>query len=231
MAIYNGPMASKMRGKVGEIVAAKTVGGRTALRAYQPKVKNPNTYRQQVSRKKMALASELAALLAEPVNVGYAMAVKGAKMYARNMFMKKIIPVNAGVMAINDGEIELDITKIKVAEGAGLGVVPAGALTTGQGGSVEFVPTNTADVLLNAGESLGVCVAAIDYTNKKVIYKQGVAEVGVTFGAAEIATLTTPVYFAFYKVLPEGLNGVQTETQPWKYPSRTSDSVQVFTQA
>lgn len=231
MAILNGPYASKMRGKVGEVVAAKTVGGQTALRSYQPNVKNPNTLRQQVSRNKMGKASELAAMLATAIEVGYAKAVQGMKMYARNLFVKSIVPVSAGVMT-NDGvEITLDITKIKVAKAAGLTVVPAGEVTPATGGGVEFVPTNTADITLNPGESLGICLAAVDYANGKCIYKQDVASTGVTLSAAEVISLTTPVYFAFYKVIPEGMNGVASETMPWKYPSNTSDSVQVFTQA
>lgn len=231
MAILNGPYASKMRGKVGEVVAAKTVGGQTAIRSYQPNVKNPNTLRQQVSRNKMGKASELAAMIAPVIEVGYAKAVQGMKMYARNLFVRSIVLVSSGVMA-NDGvEITLDITKIKVAKAAGLMVVPAGQVAPATGGGVEFVPTNTADIILKPGESLGICLAAIDYDNRKCIFKHGVASTGVALSAAEVASLTTPVYFAFYKVIPEGLNGVATETIPWKYPSDTSDSVQVFTEA
>ena len=231
MAKLIGPIGSKMRGKVGQIVAAKTVGGDTAIRSYQPQVKNPNTLRQRVSRNKMAKASELAALLADAIGVGYAKAVQGMGMYARNMFVKSIIPVNAGVMTNDGAEITLDITKVKVAKQAGLAVVPAGLVTIATGGGVEFIPTNTAEITLGEGESLGVCLAAVDYANGKCIYRQGVASTGVALSAAELATLTTPVYFAFYKVIPEGLNGIATESTPWKYPSATSDSVQVFTQA
>lgn len=231
MAKLNGPLGSKFRGKVGEIVAAKTVGGVTVVRAYQPIVRNPRTLRQRVSRKKMRVASALAAMLDTPIKVGYAKAVAGAKMYARNMFVSGIVPSNAGVMTVNGENVTLDITKIKVAKACGLTVVPAGVLTTGTGGVVSFVPTNTATVGLNPGESLGVCLAAIDYERGRCIYKQGVAATGVTLSAEEVASLSTPVYFAFYKVIPEALNGVPSTTEPWKYPSSTSDSVQVFTQA
>ena len=212
-------------------MAAKTVGGVTAIRAYQPVVKNPNTLRQRVSRNKMAKASELAAILADVIGVGYADAVRGMAMYARNLFVKTIVPVSAGVMTNVDDVVTLDITKVKVAKQAGLVVVPAGEMTAGQGGALSFIPTNTGDVVLAAGDSLGVCLAAVDYANGKCIYKQGVATTGVTLSADEVASLTTPVYFAFYKVIPEAFNGVQTDAQPWKYPSATSDSVQVFTQA
>lgn len=231
MAKLNGPLGSKLRGKVGEVVAAKTVGGVTAIRAYQPVVKNPNTLRQRVSRNKMSVASALAAMLATPIKVGYAKAVAGAKMYARNMFVSGIIPADAGVMTISGEDVTVDITKIKIAKACGLTVVPVGVLTAGTGGALSFVPDNIADVELNPGESLGVCLAAVDYAAGKCIYKQGVAATGVTLSAEEVASMTTPVYFAFYKVIPEALNGVPTETEPWKYPSNTSDSVQVFTQA
>lgn len=231
MAKFHGIGSASISGKSGGNVFAKSLGGGTVMRSYQPKVKNPKTLRQRVSRNKMSVASALAAMLATPIKVGYAKAVAGAKMYARNMFVSSIIPVDAGVMTISGEDVTVDITKIKVAKACGLTVVPAGALTAGTGGALSFVPTNTADVELNPGESLGVCLAAIDYAAGKCIYKQGLATTGVTLSAAEAASLTTPVYFAFYKVIPEALNGVPTETEPWKYPSSTSDSVQVFTQA
>lgn len=64
MAKLNGPLGSKLRGKVGEIVAAKTLGGDTAIRAYQPVVKNPRTQKQVDNRASFTLLSKVAAQLA-----------------------------------------------------------------------------------------------------------------------------------------------------------------------
>lgn len=63
MAKLNGPLGSKLRGKVGEVVAAKIRGGETAIRSYQPKVKNPNTKAQIGARSAFSLMSKLAAQL------------------------------------------------------------------------------------------------------------------------------------------------------------------------
>lgn len=64
MAKLNGPLGSKLRGKVGEIVAAKTLGGDTAIRAYQPVVKNPRTQKQVDNRAAFSLLTKVAARVA-----------------------------------------------------------------------------------------------------------------------------------------------------------------------
>lgn len=231
MAKQRGPVASTFSGRVGNVVGAKLKGGEYVTRSYQPSVKNPKTYRQRISRAKLAMASALGAVLAQVVKVGYAAASATGKMYARNMFVKDIVPVAAGVFSINNDEVEMDITKISVAKQFGIAVKPAGQIAAGTGGAMQFVPTNTADVELLGGETLGICACLISADGKNCVYKQGIASTGVTFTAEEVTAAGNGTYFAFYKAIPEAVNGVLSTTEPWMYPSRTSDSVQVFTQA
>lgn len=231
MAKQRGPVASTFTGRVGNVVGAKMKGGEYVTRSYQPSVKNPNTLRQRISRAKMAMASQLGAVLAQPVKVGYAAASASTKMFARNMFVRDLIPVEAGVFSIDGENVTLDITKIAVSRQAGISVRPAGSVTAGTGGAMQFVPTNTADVELLGGETLGVCVCLIGENNDVCYYRQGLASTGVTFNADEVTAAGEGKYFAFYKAIPEALNGVPSATEPWMYPSRTSGSVQVFTQA
>lgn len=231
MAKQRGPVASTFSGRVGNVVGAKLKGGEYVTRAYQPSVKNPRTLRQQVSRMKLAVASALGAVLAQVVKVGYAAASGSTRMYPRNMFIKDIVPVDAGVLNYAEGEVTIDYTKLVVSAQAGIAVKPAGQVTAETGGGMKFIPTNAADVELFAGESLGVCVCLLSANGKNVAYRQGLASAGVSFTAEEVAAADNGKYYAFYKVIPASANGIASETQPWMYPSRTSASVQVFTQA
>lgn len=231
MAIYNGPMASKMRGKVGEIVAAKTVGGQTALRAYQPTVKNPNTLRQRVSRNKFAVASGIASALSEGIKIGYAKAVAGAKMYARNMFVKSIVPVDAAIITLDGENPVVDYTKLPVSKGVGISETPVIATAAGtETGSKVVTATNAANVTLAAGEALGLVVVGLNAAKDSSIVRMGDATTGVTLSAADAAAVADGTMYAFFKVIPEAYNGVASADIPWKYPSNTSDST-VFTLA
>lgn len=225
MAIINGPCASKMRGKVGEVVAAKTTGNRTALRSYQPNVKNPNTLRQRVSRSKMALASELAALLSDALKIGFAKAAAGTKMYPRNLFVKRVVPVSAGIMTVSGEAVSVDYAKLPLSEADGFGSVPVFTETTPDTGfATKFALSNPEDFPLEAGESLGIVVTGYDAEGKCAIVKTALAEDGAQFTDAEMTKIGHGVVKGFVKAIPEALNGVPTKDIPWKYPSRTSAS-------
>lgn len=231
MAKLNGPLGSKLRGKVGEVVAAKTVGGDTAIRAYQPVVKNPNTLRQRVSRNKMAAASQLAAVLAEAIGIGYAKATASAKMYPRNMFMKGIIPVDAAVMTLEGETPVIDYTKLPVSKGVGITEAPVVSVAAGtETGSKVITATNAANVTIAAGETLGLVVVGLNATRDGSIVRMGSATTGVTLSADDVTAMELGTLYAFFKVIPEAYNGVASTDIPWKYPSDTS-ACKVFTLA
>jgi len=231
MAIYYGPMASKMRGKVGEIVAAKTVGNRTALRAYNGKVKNPNTLRQQVSRNKLKQASELAALFSEAIGIGYAKAVQGLKMYARNMFVRELIPTENGYFTVTDGVVARTTSNLPLSRKAGINVAPDVTLGATAGGAPELTINNAADAMVGLSGNIAVIVVAVSETNNfcgvvKAV-KPASGDFKVVIPEAMVAKMDTPLYAVFYKEVPEALNGVPTDSIPWKYPSATSECIYV----
>lgn len=235
MAIINGPYASKMRGKVGEVVAAKTTGNRTALRSYQPNVKNPKTLRQQVSRRKFADLSALVSALAWPLNIGYAKAVNGTKMYPRNMALRDYSKNGSGVSFDEGGISIIDLDTLQLSKAIGIGVVPtvAYAAPSGQNDG-SLTATNYADVEVNtAEEKLGIVYAIVRMDDDKTLTVVGMkfseASLPVSISQAEATNYSGCYVMAFYKKMPRSANSVQTETWPWKYPSDTSATAHVAT--
>lgn len=235
MAIYNGPMASKMRGKIGEIVAAKTVGGQTALRAYQPKVKNPNTKRQQNSRTRFGIASKLAATLGEAISIGYAMASRGMKMYPRNLFARDIVPLGDNpVIEFNGNDYVVNYSSVKVSKSAGLADVPVvGAPDFGEAGKVTVGVTVNEPAFDLRGGSIGIVVVVLIPDKDVSIVKQAIGDIGssvnVMIDGLDAYSGAAAYVYVFSKVVPASLNDIQTEAMPWKYPSETSATVYVGT--
>ena len=227
MAIYNGPMASKMRGKVGEIVAAKTVGGQTALRAYQPNVKNPNTRRQQSARLLFKTVSAAAAALGEAIQIGYVTACKGLKMYPRNLFVGTYAKYGNGVFTESGGEVIIDVPSIKMSRKAGLDVVPVSASYTPAAGGQPATITvaSTGNVQLGDGERLGVVVVFADDYMQNVCVVKGLADTAIDVPVADPGRNV----FAFFKVIEPTGTSVAADKWPWKYPSATGDCVLVTT--
>ena len=227
MAIYEGPFASGMRGKLGNVVGAKTVGGRTALRAYKEHVKNPNTARQQVSRAKMQQASALAAMFAEAIGIGYAKAVQGMKMYARNLFVSEVIPQGNGYFTVSGSTVTRSDKNLPLSRANGLTVVPTVALNEEQGVGYKAVVSGYSGITLNPGEKLGIIVCAYNEANGLVDVEKAVAgssdETEVVINPAIFSEVAPTKLCAFFKVIPAAVNGVATETIPWKYPSATGD--------
>lgn len=225
MAKLIGPIGSKMRGKVGQIVAAKTVGGDTAIRSYQPQVKNPNTLRQRTSRLRLATASGVAAMVSPAIAVGYAKAVAGMKMYARNLFVRDIInPSTNAPITITNEVATVDYTKLALSKQAGIAEVLAmqapSAAEPGRASVNWGVPTISEDL----GEgSLGVVVVYVNPTKNACV----VAQVEATTGTADPRLPNnwegdTVHVYGFMKWIPATGNDIATTTQPWKYPSPTS---------
>lgn len=225
MAKLIGPIGSKMRGKVGQIVAAKTVGGDTAIRSYQPQVKNPNTLRQRTSRLRLATASGVAAMVAPAISIGFAKAVAGTKMYARNMFVRDIInPSTNAPITITNEVATVDYTKLALSKKAGIAEVLSmqapSAVEPSRASVAWSVPTISEDL----GEgSLGVVVVYVNPAKNACIIVQVEA---TTASADPLLPLNwegdTVYVYGFMKWIPATGNDIATSTQPWKYPSPTS---------
>lgn len=235
MAKLNGPLGSKLRGKVGEVVAAKTVGGDTALRAYQPVVKNPNTLRQQAARNKFAALSSIVARLAEPLAIGYAKANEGAKMYVRNTVLSTLYGLD-GVFTFENNELtSIDWQSFPFSRKVGIEGTPLLSYTAPQGDTPGKITVNNAsNVTINeATEELGVVVVAVavagdtDFALSMLL--TGKATAGIEVTEEQAAFLSGCKLFAFFKAMPKTGTDIPTEQWPWKYPSNTGASVLALT--
>ena len=222
MAKLNGPLGSKLRGKVGEVVAAKTVGGATAIRAYQPVVKNPKTTRQQNSRGRFAATSGLAAKFAKIIGIGYANVAGGMKMYPRNIFVRDAVKNKLYVMMSGADVEALDLGDLKVSAQSGITVIP-----TLRWDATEhmIMASNYRDVELAAGQQLGLVVVCyyVAQTEAKVLYTgMNEAGTGVAIPQSVYQSGIAVNVVGFYKIIEPSGNDIVSDTLPWKYPSPTS---------
>lgn len=100
-------------GKVGPVVARR-FRDLEVYSAYQPKVKNPRTQKQQLNRLRFATISSLAHGFGCAVRLGFGAAVRGTKESMRNRFTKLNI---ANVEAIGQDSVNVDYTALVVAQG------------------------------------------------------------------------------------------------------------------
>ena len=228
MAKLNGPLGSKLRGKVGEVVAAKTVGGATAIRAYQPVVKNPNTLRQRTSRVRFSATSGLAAMFAKVISIGYASVASGLKMYPRNVWVRNAVK-NQLYVSVAGGEVDaIDLAELKVSAQNGITVVPT---LSWDAESHTVKATNRSEVELKAGEQLGLVVVCwlSDGTTVRVLHTgMALATLGVEMPAIAYSAGVPTSVVGFYKIIEATGNDVPTDEIPWKYPSATSGTSEMI---
>lgn len=235
MAKQRGPVASTFTGRVGNVVGAKMKGGEYVTRSYQPSVKNPNTLRQRVSRLRMATASQLAAGLALAVQTGYAMATGSTRMFPRNMFVRDLVRMDGmEVINVTNEVAAISYGALKLSQRMGISAVPVvSAPSFEEPLSLSFsVVAPTVQDILPAGK-MGLVTVVYNPTQGQSIVDMQDAP---TTGTATV-TVATPNnwsgeevhVYAFYKWIPTSGNDVQTDTEPWKYPSETGETVYVGT--
>lgn len=222
MAKLNGPLGSKLRGKVGEVVAAKTVGGDTAIRAYQPVVKNPNTLRQRTSRVRFSATSGLAAMFAKAIAIGYASVAGSMKMYPRNIWVRDAVKNKKYVTIVGAEVEEYDLNALQVSQQNGIAVKPVLQYNSS---THTITATNASEVELAAGQRLGLVVVHwYDHESTvKVLHTgMGLASSGVPVPESVYTYGEQTRFVGFYKIIEASGNDVPTDTIPWKYPSATS---------
>lgn len=225
------PFGGHFVGRLGTAVGAKLKGGDYVARSYQPQVKNPRTLRQQTARKKFSALSGLAALLAEPLNIGYAMAVSGTKMYPRNKVVSDLYNEGAIVLFVG-GEIDnIEWNDFPMSKKVGLEGVPSITYTPAAGQTpAHFSCKNADDIVINtAEEELGLVLVCAATTSTGLlsapIMLTGKASVGIDVPAAKAALLGGCSVFAFFKAMPKTGTEIPTDQWPWKYPSKTGATV------
>lgn len=100
-------------GKVGPVVARR-FRNLEVYSAYQPKVKNPRTTKQQMNRLRLATISRIAHGFGCAVRLGFGAAVRGTKESMRNRFTKLNIQY---VEATGVDSVSVDYTALVIAQG------------------------------------------------------------------------------------------------------------------
>lgn len=228
MAKLNGPLGSKLRGKVGEVVAAKTVGGATAIRAYQPVVKNPKTNRQLCSRGRFAHTSTLAAQFAEAISIGCRNAASSAGMYPRNVWVRAAVKGKKFVTMQGASFEEYDLSELEVSMKSGINVAPQLSYTAA---THTVAATNVNDITLQAGQALGLVVVSYMVLSGEVRVlgtMVGDATTGVALPSMAYSAGVATQYCGFFVIVEPTGNDIATNTIPWKYPSATSATSAVY---
>lgn len=231
MAKQRGPVASTFSGRVGNVVGAKLKGGEYVTRSYQPSVKNPNTLRQRVSRLRMSTAAKIAAALAPAIQAGFGKAAGSTRMYPRNMFVRDLVKLDANpVLTVVNEVATVNYEALKISERIGISSVPTATATAAeQAGriTVDVAPLPVIDVL-PAGKMGVVAVAfnpAKDASVIGMVFTSPTNDTGVALTCPASWSGDAVRVYAFCKFIPESKNDITTDTEPWKYPAETGDTV------
>lgn len=234
---YNG------KGKIGNMVGYSRAGVQM-FRAWQPVVANPQTPRQVLSRAKLALASELSRGLANVLRSSYG-DMANARVSARNLFTKQVIPVANGIITGTlPSALTVDYTKLPVAVGS----LPQPSFDDPDFEDPITVKTTVTradkDAAIHTDASGQDCAAAIvlvvynKYFGESIMYsKQIYSETGWENDYSGNMQLSVTVsdrwqgtaveVYGYLKQYPFGLNGIPTGTEPVRIPGRTSNSVYI----
>jgi hypothetical protein len=224
MAKLHGIVSASVSGKSGGVVFAKGMKGETIMRPYQPKVKNPRTARQIAARNRLSVLSAVAAGLAEAIKIGYAKAVQGMGMYARNAWIRDYY--KQYTVIANDGAdvSEIDLGSLGLSRKSGIGVSPLVTLSySSQTSKITARVTNSNDVEVNTEiEQLGIVLVIAATTGESIPTNCTIIQSTDMEGIEIPASLSGLPCFAFFKKVPVTGTQISTTTTPWKYPSDTS---------
>ena len=214
-------------GKLGESIFSNNAG-RTIVRQYNPHVRNPRTTRQQNSRDRFKVASELAKKLAPALAIG--MPRIGA-LTSRNRFTSKVIPINAGVINYTNDVLSVDYSKVQVSKGGMPDIVISSIRKTTQGTGAVVVldkiyrPENEGYVPPMQG-TVGIVLVLVTADGKIVQVGQTIAVSSLEVGFYDVDyTLFAGGHaYVFAKWVPTAYNDIITYTLPWKFPSDQSET-------
>lgn len=231
----NNFIIGRTSGKLGDLVGYVR-GGKQFARVYVPHISNPNTMRQQVSRKKMAVVSDFGRALARTLSIGFG-ADANSRVSPRNIFSRETIPAGKGIVTGNTPEnVEIDMQKVQLSNGK-LPVMGAsfGELDTSVPLTVSVPLTQVYQSYdlnhTSSGELQSVAIFLVLYNTtkgvstigSKILYNKDTntwlsdgSTVSVTVGDDWQGSFVEA--FVFCKQLPDALNGVSLETMPYRIP-------------
>lgn len=216
-------IAGKGTGKAGEMVFS-VFRGEQVVRWMPKSVLNPNTNRQQVSRKKFKMAVDLSRILNDALAVGYS-GTKSQGLSTRNEFVKRIIPTSAGIITGTTlAELTIDITTVPMSRG-NLPMPTLASAEASQAAKVTVPVTTIPAVPSQYGPGqYGLVVVVYCPDIERSITAQVLPEAGqaVTVDVPKDWSGLDAFVFAFGKVIPQAKNGVPSANEPWMYPSEAS---------
>lgn len=219
-------------GKLGNSVMTVRRGIQIA-RVYQPVVANPKSARQQLSRAKMRLAVSTFRPFLYALRAGWNKVVPGYE------FQKAIgvaIPVPNDVISSSGDVLEVqpeglakclsasllenisaDAPSFDVAAKVSMNIIaPASAFIDDMGNPIEV---GAVVVVWNPAANAVVTKMSVINSNP-----QGTA---VEVGVPPVWSGMTVHVYAFAKQIPEGINGIATDTLPWRFPAKTSAALYI----
>lgn len=219
-------------GKLGNTVMTVRRGQQIA-RVYQPVVANPKSARQQLSRAKMRLAVATLRPFLFALQAGWNKTNPGYE------FQKAVgiaIPMSNGIIDGAGDALEVTPAELRFCISAPI-LEPIAADTP------DFSTASVVNFRVFATESafsddvgnpiaVGAVVAVWNPAANAVVTKMQV----ITYSAQGSPVSVTvparwsgmPVHvYAFVKQIPAGINGISTETLPWRFPAKTSAAVYV----
>lgn len=220
-------LIGSVRGKLGNAVFY-TRAGRQCSRVYQPEVRNPQTKRQMTSREKMAAVVDALKPFANVLRAGWGL------NYPTYTFQRAVglaIPVSAGIVEMTENGAVIDKPGLASVMSAGQLVMPTyGDIDVSEEELVSFkVTTSKNDFIDNGGAEIGCGVVVAIWNNslgQVVEYSQALTDTDeaqdVSVPVPAVWSGTVVYVYAFLKQIPIAVNGVNSQTLPWMYPSRTS---------
>lgn len=217
-----------MKGKVGNMVF-RTRRGMQIASVYQPEVHNPKSKRQEMSRAKMTMATYMARGCKLLLKAGWQ---KTNPTYEVQQFVSRAIPVGNHVITGNSVEmLEWDWMNVGKCVSANLLGFPTGLGTPSFAEESEVILNYTPDSNLfvdDQGAEIGCGLVVGCYSPD--LNQCIVTFLNLTKGQAAQATVAVPaewsglkcVVMAFAKQIPNALNGIPANTQPWKFPAATT---------
>ena len=201
--------------------------GEQVVRWMPQTVKNPNTERQQLSRAKFKEAVTMSRIFNDALEVGLS-GVKSQTLSARNEFVKRIIPVSAGIISGTSADsVVTDVTLLQFSRGN----LPNPRLGNARATSalqVDIPNEGVPDIPSQYGPGeYGVVVVVFQADLGRSVAVQ-VKPVGTTALSVPVPAgwsgMDVHVY-AFGKVIPTAKNGIPSATEPWMYPSEASTTM------
>lgn len=223
-----------LKGKVGNMVFRSRRGMQIAS-VYQPVVHNPKSARQELSRAKLAMATETAKALKLLLRAGWQ---KTNPTYEVQQFIKRAIPVgNEVISGASVDVLEFDWPESAICVSANLLGYLSGMETPdfSEAGevSINFTPADNLFVdedgtPIGCGLVVGLYIPAY----KQCIVKhfacvQGQQLTRAILYPSEWSGMKCVVY-AFAKQIPNALNGIPSSNEPWMYPAATTRAYAMY---